>query len=413
MMDQERLEMKKIAVIGAGPAGMMAAIAASENGHQVELYDQNERLGKKLYITGKGRCNLTNNRHIEDYFSAIISNPRFLYSALYQFTNQDFMAYMENHHVPLKVERGERVFPSSDKSSDVIKGFERGLKEGKVAVFLNHRVSDLIIEDQILSGIQLANKEVREFDRVILASGGKSYPATGSDGYFLDLLKKYHQIIRPRPALVPIVTKEDWPLRLQGLALKNVSLSLYEKKKKITSDMGEMVFTHFGISGPLVLSLSSRMEKEPQAYSLRLDLKPALNEDQLEKRLQRDFEKYSNKNLSNGLKDLLPAKLIPVIVELSGIDGDQKINQVTKSQRGHLVKLLKGLSMSVETLRGFNEAIITAGGLSTKEVDPSTMASKIIKNLFFAGEILDVDALTGGYNIQLAVSTGFLAGKNV
>lgn len=406
--------MKKIAVIGAGPAGMMAAIAASENGHQVELYDQNERLGKKLYITGKGRCNLTNNRGIEEYFSEIIRNPRFLYSALYQFSNEDFMAYMEGHHVPLKVERGERVFPSSDKSSDVIKGFERGLKECKVAIFFNHRVIDLVIEDRVLRGIRLANQEVREFDRVILASGGKSYPSTGSDGYFLDLLKKYHHhIIRPRPALVPIVTKEDWPLRLQGLALKNVSLSLYENKKKIASDMGEMIFTHFGISGPLVLSLSSRITKEPQAYSLRLDLKPALSEDQLEKRLQRDFGKYSNKDFSNGLKDLLPAKLIPIIVALSGIDGDQKINQLTKKQRGQVVKLFKELSISVDSLRGFNEAIITAGGLSTKDVDPSTMASKIIKNLFFAGEILDIDALTGGYNIQLAVSTGFLAGKNV
>ena len=324
------------------------------------------------------------------------------------------MAYMESHQVPLKIERGERVFPSSDKSSDVIKGFERGLKEAKVAIFLNHRVVDLVIEDQILRGIRLANQEVREFDRVILASGGKSYPSTGSDGYFLDLLKKYHhQIIKPRPALVPIVTKEEWPLSLQGLALKNINLSLYEKKKKIASDMGEMLFTHFGISGPLVLSLSSRMEKEPRAYSLSLDLKPALSQDQLEKRLQRDFEKYSNKDFANGLKDLLPAKLIPVIVALSGIGGDQKINQITKKQRGHLVKVLKGLVISVDSLRGFNEAIITAGGVSTKEVDPSTMASKIIKNLFFAGEILDIDALTGGYNIQLAASTGFLAGKNV
>ncbi len=393
---------------------MMAAVAASENGHLVELYDQNDRLGKKLYITGKGRCNLTNNRDIQDYFSEIMRNPRFLYSALYQFTNQDLMAYLEKNNVPLKIERGERVFPSSDKSSDVIKGFERGLKEGKVAVFLSQRITDLVIKEGIIRGIQLENKDVREYDRVILATGGKSYPSTGSDGYFLEVLKKYkHTIVPLRPALVPINTNEDWPLRLQGLALKNVSLSLYEKKKKIASDRGEMLFTHFGISGPLVLTLSSRINKNPQDYSFRLDLKPALTEDQLEKRLQRDFETYSNKNFSNGLKDLLPAKLIPIIVDLSLIDGDQKINQITKSQRGHLVKLLKGLAMSVASLRGFNEAIITAGGLSTKEVDASTMASKIIKNLFFAGEMLDIDALTGGYNIQLAASTGFLAGKNV
>lgn len=403
-------------MIGAGPAGMMAAAAAGENGHKVDLYDQNERLGKKLYLTGKGRCNLTNNRKIEDYFSEIMSNPRFLYSALYQFTNQDLMAYMENNGVPLKVERGERVFPVSDKSSDIIKAFERGMKKWKVSVFLDYRISDLLVTDGQLQGICLENGETRFYDAVILATGGKSYPSTGSDGYFFEILKKYkHRIVSPRPALVPINTKEDWPRTLQGLALKNVTLSLYHKKhkKSLASDLGEMLFTHFGVSGPLVISLSSRITKDPQDYYFRLDLKPGLNEEQLENRIQRDFDKYSNKDFSNGLKDLLPAKFIPVVIALSGIDGGQKINQITRKQRRNLVKLLKDLLISVATLRSYNEAVVTAGGVSTKEVDASTMASKVIKNLFFAGEILDIDALTGGYNIQLAASTGFLAGKNV
>ncbi len=395
---------------------MMAAVAAVEKGHQVDLFDSNEKLGKKLYITGKGRCNLTNAVDIGDYFDSIVHNRSFMYSALYSYTNADFMAFMENNGVPLKIERGDRVFPVSDKSSDVISAFKTVLKHNRCQVHLNTKITDLLINDNSVNGIVLENGETRNFDAVILACGGKSYPSTGSDGNFFKILAKWgHQITPLAPGLVPLNTKEDWPRDLQGLALKNVVLTLYKKtpkgQKKVKSMLGEMLFTHFGVSGPLVLSLSSDMIGNTKDFSLELDLKPALSLEQMDARIQRDFLKYQNKDFGNALGDLLPSKMIPVMVTLSGIDPAAKVNQITREQRQKLVECFKQLKIGIAGLRDFTEAIITVGGVNVKEVDPGTMESKLIKNLYIAGEMLDVDALTGGYNIQIAVSTGWLAGN--
>lgn len=397
---------------------MMAAVAAIDKGHQVDLFDSNEKLGKKLYITGKGRCNLTNAVDIGDYFDSIVHNRSFMYSALYSYTNADFMAFLENNGVPLKTERGDRVFPVSDKSSDVISAFKTALKYNRCQVHLNTKIADLLIENEIVNGIVLENGETRNFDAVILATGGKSYPSTGSDGNFFQILAKWgHQITPLAPGLVPINTKEDWPRELQGLALKNVVLTLYQKtpkgQKKVKSMLGEMLFTHFGISGPLVLSLSSDMIGNTRDFSLELDLKPALSVEQLDARIQRDFLKYQNKDFGNALGDLLPSKMIPVMVALSGIDPAAKVNQITKDQRKKLVACFKQLKIGIAGLRDFTEAIITVGGVNVKEVDPGTMESKLLKNLYIVGEMLDVDALTGGFNIQIAVSTGWLAGNAV
>ena len=397
---------------------MMAAVAAVDKGHQVDLFDSNEKLGKKLYITGKGRCNLTNAVDIGDYFDSIVHNHSFMYSALYSYTNVDFMAFIEKNGVPLKTERGDRVFPVSDKSSDVINAFKTALKHKHCQVRLNTKITDLYVEDSTVKGIVLDNGETRNFDAVILATGGKSYPSTGSDGNFFQILKKWgHQVTALAPGLVPINTKEDWPRELQGLALKNVVLTLYKKtpkgQKKVRSMLGEMLFTHFGLSGPLVLSLSSDMIGNIKDFSLELDLKPALSTEQLDARIQRDFLKYQNKDFGNALGDLLPSKMIPVMVALSGIDPATKVNQITREQRQKLVACFKQLKIGIAGLRDFNEAIITVGGVNVKEVDPGTMESKRVKNLYIAGEMLDVDALTGGYNIQIAVSTGWLAGNAV
>ena len=397
---------------------MMAAVAAVDKGHQVDLFDSNEKLGKKLYITGKGRCNLTNAVDIGDYFDSIVHNHSFMYSALYSYTNVDFMAFIEKNGVPLKTERGDRVFPVSDKSSDVINAFKTALKHKHCQVRLNTKITDLYVEDSAVKGIVLENGETRNFDAVILATGGKSYPSTGSDGNFFQILKKWgHQVTALAPGLVPINTKEDWPRELQGLALKNVVLTLYKKtpkgQKKVRSMLGEMLFTHFGLSGPLVLSLSSDMIGNIKDFSLELDLKPALSTEQLDARIQRDFLKYQNKDFGNALGDLLPSKMIPVMVALSGIDPATKVNQITREQRQKLVACFKQLKIGIAGLRDFNEAIITVGGVNVKEVDPGTMESKLIKNLYIAGEMLDVDALTGGFNIQIAVSTGWLAGNAV
>lgn len=397
---------------------MMAAVAAGENGHQVDLYDSNEKLGKKLYITGKGRCNLTNAVDIGDYFDSIVHNHSFLYSALYSFTNENFMSFLEKNDVPLKTERGDRVFPVSDKSSDVINAFKKALKHNQCQIHFNSKVTDLVVDAGMVKGIVFENGERKNVDAVILATGGKSYPSTGSDGNFFNVLKRHgHGISRLTPGLVPVNTKENWPRDLQGLSLKNVALTLYKNtpkgQTKIKSLLGEMLFTHFGISGPLVLSLSSYISGNPSDYTFVLDFKPGLSLEQMDNRIQRDFIKYQNKDFANALGDLLPSKMIPVMVELSGIAPELKVNQVTKDQRKKLVECFKKLNIGIAGLRDFAEAIITVGGVNVKEVDPGTMESKKIANLYLAGEMLDVDALTGGYNIQIAVSTGWLAGNSV
>lgn len=406
--------MAKVIVIGAGPAGMMAAISAASN-HEVTLLEGNERLGKKLFITGKGRCNVTNAKDIGEFFDFIPGNPYFLYSALYTYTNIDVMNFFENAGVKLKVERGSRVFPNSDKSSDIISGLKRALDEACVNIKLHSKVIDVIFSNNKIEAVVLENGTKIKGDCFIITTGGKSYPLTGSTGIGFDLAKKMgHTIIDPKPSLVPIEIEEAWVRELQGLSLKNIELKIKNKKSKkiVYTNQGEMLFTHFGISGPLVLS-GSRFIKDEEKFEISLDLKPALDDKQLDLRLQKDFKKYQNKDFKNSLDELLPKKIIPIIIELSGIDENKKVNSITKEERKTLLKLLKNLTFKVKGLRDIKEAIVTAGGVSTKEIDPSTMKSKIIDNLYFAGEVIDVDAFTGGYNVQIALSTGYLAGKSI
>lgn len=406
--------MAKVIVIGAGPAGMMAAISASEN-HDVTLLEGNERLGKKLFITGKGRCNVTNAKDIGEFFEFIPGNPYFLYSALYTYTNIDVMNFFENAGVKLKVERGSRVFPNSDKSSDIISGLSRSLSEAGVKVRLHSKVIDVIFNNNKIESVILEDGFKISGDYFIITTGGKSYPLTGSTGIGFDLAQKMgHTIVEPKPSLVPIEIEDAWVRELQGLSLRNIELKIKNQKSKklVYSNQGEMLFTHFGISGPLVLS-GSRFITDQAKFEISLDLKPALDDKQLDLRLQKDFKKYQNKNFKNSLDELLPKKLIPIIIKLSGIDENKKVNSITKEERKMLLNLLKNLTFKVKGLRDIKEAIVTAGGVSTKEIDPSTMQSKIINNLYFAGEVIDVDAFTGGYNVQIALSTGYLAGKSI
>ena len=406
--------MAKVIVIGAGPAGMMAAISAAEN-HEVILLEGNKRIGKKLFITGKGRCNVTNAKDISEFFDFIPGNPHFLYSALYTYTNIDVMNFFENAGVKLKVERGSRVFPNSDKSSDIISGLSRGLNEALVDLRLHSKVKDVIFNNNKIEAVILENGSKVKGDYFIITTGGKSYPLTGSTGIGFDLAKKMgHTIVEPKPSLVPIEIEESWVRELQGLSLRNIELKIKNKKnsKVVYSGQGEMLFTHFGISGPLVLS-GSRFIKDGEKFEISLDLKPALEEKKLDLRIQKDFKKNLNKDFKNSLDELLPKKLIPVIIELSGIDENKKVNSITKEERRTLLNLLKNLTFTVKGLRDIAEAIVTAGGVSTKEIDPSTMQSKIVDNLYFAGEVIDVDAFTGGYNVQIALSTGYLAGKSI
>jgi predicted Rossmann fold flavoprotein len=403
-----------VIVIGAGAAGMMAALSAAESkDNKVYLLERNEKLGKKLFITGKGRCNITNNKDISEYFEYIPGNPHFLYSALYSYTNIDTINFFEGLGVKLKVERGDRVFPESDKSSDIINGFSTELRNKGVKVLLNSRVKDLQVINDEIQGIILSDNTVLKGDYFILCTGGLSYPLTGSTGDGYVFAKKLgHTIIKPLPSLVPIVVKDTWISELQGLSLKNVELRIKESNGKILfKDFGEMIFTHFGISGPIVLS-SSRVVNSKNNLSAVIDLKPALTFEELDKRIQRDFNKYINKDFKNSLNELLPQKLIEIIIKLSGIDENKKVNMITKEERKILIDLMKNLELHIQGLRPIEEAIITAGGIDTKEIDPSTMRSKIYPNLFFAGELVDVDAVTGGFNLQIAISTGYLAGKS-
>jgi len=405
--------MSKVVVIGGGPGGMMAAISAAEN-HSVILLEKNEKLGKKLFITGKGRCNVTNAKEIGEFLNYIPTNPYFLYSSLYTFTNEDTMNFFQCRGTKLKVERGDRVFPSSDKSSDIIKTLECELKEKNVNIMKNSDVKEFILQDDKIKEVVLKNGKSITGDYFIMCTGGVSYPQTGSDGEGLKLCKGIgHNIIELKPSLVPVEIEEEFVKELQGLALKNVELTLRDSKNKILfKELGEMLFTHFGISGPLVLSASSSI-KNNEKYKIIINLKPALSEDELDKRVQKDFNQYLNKDFKNALDDLFPKKLIPIIVRHSGIDENKKVNAITKEERKKFVHLIQNLVLTVKALRPVSEAIVTSGGIDTKEIDPSTMKSKIISNLSFAGEIIDVDAYTGGYNVQIALSTGYLAGQKI
>lgn len=405
--------MKKIIVIGGGAAGAMAAIAAAEQGASVLLLEKNEKLGKKIYITGKGRCNLTNACELEDLFKKIVTNPRFMYSALYTFTNEDAIRFFEESGVPVKIERGDRAFPVSDKSSDVINGLARRLKQAGVTVRFHAEVNKVCTEEGKVIGVVLQNGEVLSCDACIVATGGLSYASTGStgDGYTFAKLCG-HTVTECYPSLVGLKITEPFAKELEGLSLKNVRLRAVQGKKELYNDMGELLFTADGVSGPLVLSASAVVTDKllKGEVILQLDLKPALSKEELDTRILRDFEEAKNKQFRNALDKLLPQRLIRVIINMCGIPEDKQVNSITKQERSLLVDVLKGMEMHIKKTGGFNEAVITRGGVSVREVNPSTMQSKLTEGLYFAGEVLDVDALTGGYNLQIAWSTGYLAG---
>lgn len=407
--------MAKILIVGGGAAGMMAAISAAKCGHDVHLYEKNEKLGKKIYITGKGRCNVTNACDTEDLFNNIVTNKKFMYSSIYTFDNNMVQDFFEEEGCPLKTERGNRVFPVSDKSYDIINALERAMKKLGVHINLFSEVSDIIVDNNTAKGIVVSGKKIMG-DRILLATGGYSYPSTGSTGDGHSFAKKYgHDVTKCSPALVPFVAKEEWVKDLQGLSLRNCKVTLFNDNKIIYEDFGELLFTHFGVSGPTVLSASSYVTELIKKKKLRLsiDLKPALDLQTLDERVLRDFEENKNRIFGNSLDKLLPKSLIPVVIERSEIPYDKKVNEITKDERKKLINTIKNFDLTLTGLRGFNEAIITHGGINVKEIDPGTMESKIIKNLFFAGEIIDVDAVTGGFNLQIAWSTGYLAGLSM
>lgn len=402
---------RNVIVVGAGAAGCMAAITAAKRGLRVTLFDKNPKIGRKLLITGKGRCNVTNNCDVDTLIASIPTNSRFLYSAFSSFTPQDTMSFFEASGVPLKTERGNRVFPQSDKAVDIVDALFRRICNLHIEL-INESVEDLVTENGRVCGVRTQRSEYLS-DSVIICCGGCSYPQTGSDGSGYVLAKQAgHTITEPTPSLVPIVAKEKWCAELQGLSLKNVSLKVKNNKnKEVYSDFGEMIFTHYGISGPMVLSASSHINiKKSDLYTITIDLKPALTEEQLDKRIQKDFGKYINKDVINALGDLLPKKLIPVVVRLSEIDFHTKCHEITKLQRRRLLETIKGLTVTFMGFRPIAEAIVTSGGVKVKEINPKTMESKLMRNLYFAGEIIDVDGYTGGFNLQIAFSTGYLSG---
>ncbi|MBQ0083826.1 MAG: NAD(P)/FAD-dependent oxidoreductase [Clostridiales bacterium] len=405
---------KNVVVVGGGAAGLMAAITAAEN-NAVTVIEKNKRPARKILITGKGRCNVTNNCDNDTLIANMTKNGRFMYSAFAAFSAADTMRFFEENGVPLKTERGNRVFPVSDKAVSIADALVNAAQKKGVKL-KNGRVEEILTENGRACGVLLEGGETVAADAVILATGGKSYPATGSTGDGYAIAEKLgHTVTEIMPSLVPVKIEEGLCVKLMGLSLKNVTLSVYEegKKKPVYEELGEMLFTHFGVSGPLVLSASAHMRKKDVKYTMQIDLKPALDTDKLEKRIMRDFEENSNKNFSNSLDKLLPQKLIPVMVNLSGIPGDTKVNQITRQQRLRLCELLKGFKLTVAGFCDIEEAIVTSGGISVKEINPATMESKIIKGLYFAGELIDVDAYTGGFNLQAAFSSGALAGGSV
>ena len=439
--------MSNIVVIGAGPAGMMAAIVAAKAGHQVTLLEKNEKIGKKLFITGKGRCNVTNACEVEGLFSNVMEHDKFLYSAIYGFDNQSVMQFFENAGCKLKVERGQRVFPESDHSSDVIRALDTQLKLAGVNLLLNREVDsvltqkladeeleqEVVVEDStdkyrkkksgkkklkqtaVITGVKLKNKEVISADCVIIATGGISYVLTGSTGDGYRFAKECgHSIAELSPALVPFQIKEEWCKELQGLSLRNVTATVEVEGKKIYSDFGEMLFTHYGVSGPLMLSASSYYVHKAKGKTAKLfiDLKPALTKEQLDKRILREFDENKNKQFKNAITTLFPTKLLPIMPALAGINPDKKVHEITKEERERFVETIKNLEMTISGIRDYNEAIVTKGGVNVSEISPSTMESKLVKGLYFAGEVLDLDALTGGFNLQIAWSTGYLAGMS-
>lgn len=408
--------MSKVLVIGGGAAGMFAAIFAARNGNEVCLLEKNEKLGKKIFITGKGRCNITNAGDIDTLFGSVISNSKFLYSSFYGYTNEDVMEFFEEMGLKIKTERGERVFPESDHSSDVIGTLIKELQRLGVEICLRTEVKRIIKDDRGFRGVILADGKQKFGDACIVATGGYSYQTTGSTGDGYRFAKEMgHEVSEILPALVPLNVKENYVKELQGLSLRNVETVIYDGKKEVYRDFGEMLFTHYGVSGPLILSASSYITKKLKKKEMRLviDLKPALSETQLDARVLRDFEDNKNKQFKNAIGKLFPSKLIPVMLLLSGIDPEKKVNEISKEERLGFVHLIKHFELTITGTRDFNEAIVTQGGVKTKEINPSTMESKIVPGLYFAGEVLDLDALTGGFNLQIAWSTGYAAGSSI
>lgn len=413
--------MSHVIVVGGGAAGMFAAIAAAKNGHQVTLYEKNEKLGKKIFITGKGRCNITNAADMEELFDAVVTNSKFLYSSFYGYTNQNVIDFFEDAGVPVKIERGNRVFPISDHSSDVIRALEREMKKVGVKVCLNTEVKSVEAEKGKFNKVVLKDTTTQTADACIVATGGLSYRSTGSTGDGFRFAENVgHKVTQRFPSLVPMETKEPWICELQGLSLRNVEAKILDGKKELYKDFGEMLFTHFGVSGPLIISASSYVGKkfmdkngQKKELTLEIDLKPALTEEQLDQRVLRDFEENHNRQFKNAITKLFPTKLIPVMLELGGIDPEKKVNSIEKEERKQFVHLIKHFRMTLTGLRDYPEAIITKGGVNVKEIDPGTMESKLVKGLYFAGEVLDLDALTGGFNLQIAWSTGYAAGNAI
>lgn len=410
--------MKRVVVIGGGAAGLMAAVIAGREGAKVTLLEKMNYVGKKMGITGKGRCNITNACDMSDFIKNTPGNGKFLYGAYERFTNEDLLQLLHDAGLETKVERGGRVFPASDSALDVRNTFMKLMKHYGVDVHLEEPVKKLLVDDGVVTGV-VTDRETYHADAVVIATGGKSYPATGStgDGYML-AAQVGHTITDIRPSLVPIVTEESWVKDLMGLSLRNVELSVVAKNKVQAKMFGEMMFTHFGITGPIVLSLSHTVgklmrKKNIGIIGLDINLKPALSPETLDKRLQKDFDLYSKKQLINGMKDLLPSRLIPLIIELAGIDPQKPINQISKEERQQIGYMLQHMPLTVKGLRPVEEAIVTAGGISLKEFNPKTMESKLVKGLYGAGEVLDIDAFTGGYNLQAAFSTGFVAAMHI
>ena len=407
--------MGKVLIIGGGAAGMMAAIIAARNGQEVHLFEKNEKLGKKLFITGKGRCNITNACDMDTLFDSVTSNSKFLYSSFYTFTNEQAIDFFEELGVRTKVERGNRVFPVSDHSSDVIGGMTREMRRLGVDIHLNSEIQKVVSKDGHFSYIEEKNKKKYEGDACIIATGGISYQSTGSTGDGFRFAKEMgHEVTKLYPSLVPMTAREAYVKELMGLSLRNVQVTIYNGKKKVYDDFGEMLFTHFGVSGPLIISASSLIGPQllKNEMQMLIDLKPALSFEQLDARVLRDFEEARNKQFKNSIDKLFPAKLKPVMIELSEIDPEKKVNEISKEERQRFVRLIKAFPMTLTGLRDYNEAIITKGGVKVKEIDPGTMESKLVSGLYFAGEVLDLDAFTGGFNLQIAWSTGYVAGLN-
>ena len=412
----------KVVIIGGGPAGMLSAIKSAQEGNNVTILEKMNTCGRKLLITGKGRCNITNAIDIDEFIKNIPGNGKFLYSAFQNFNNQDIIKMLEKEGVHTKVERGNRIFPTSDKSMDVLNALLKTLKKLNVKIKTNTKVKEILVQENIVYGVITENNEKIEAQKVILATGGKSYPATGSTGDGYEMAKELgHTITEIKGSLVPLKMYEVGICKeLQGLSLKNVKIHIKTENKKIYEDFGEMLFTHFGVSGPIILSASAVMLRykninkllSEQKVKLQIDFKPALTNEKLDARIQRDFEKMKNKQFKNSLNELLPQKLIPVIIEKSGIDSDKHVNEITRTERLNLVALLKNFELIIKDFKEIEEAIVTAGGISIKEINPKTMESKLISGLYFAGEIIDVDAYTGGFNLQIAYRTGYTAGMN-